>query len=356
MARFRSRSRYGRSSSFSSWREYVPQATRRANAASHALRAGKDGAALAPVHVEGRAITKSFWGKAWCENLEGYSDFSNRLPRGRTYVRNGSVIDLKIGAGAIDALVSGSQVYTVRVTIARLAAARWKELVRQCSGQITSLLDLLQGRFARGVMEVLARRDDGLFPRPRDLAFDCSCPDWAAMCKHVAAVLYGVGARFEQDPSLFFLLRQVNSEDLIAAAAGADGLVTAPPAAASALAGEDLGSVFGIDLDDGGGPVAERVSPSPRAAPAKRRPPRTRTARRNMVREAVDDEGFGEVFGPGLEVTPELLVGFGVPRTTFGNWLTTGVLARTGKRGVYRTTAATLDRFLRVWARARSSA
>lgn len=362
MARFRSNAWYERQFS---WREHVPQRRRHANAARHAARAAKAGAALAPVRIDGRTITKSFWGKAWCENLEGYSDYSNRLPRGRTYVRNGSVIDLKIAAGAVDALVSGSDVYTVRIAIAPLGAKRWQGLVAQCSGQITSLVDLLQGRFAHGVMELLARRDGGLFPGPRDLRFTCSCPDWAAMCKHVAAVLYGVGARFDEDPGLFFLLRQVNSEDLIAAAAGAGGLVAGAPAGSGVLDGADLGSVFGIELDDidldgsSDAAVAAPARQSPRVPAARgKRPPvlARRAKKKRAAARAVDDEGFGEVFGPGLEVTASLLLGFGVPRTTFANWLTTGVLVRTGTRGTYRTTAATLGRFLRVWARSKSSA
>jgi hypothetical protein len=158
------------------------------------------------------------------------------------------------------------------------------------------------------------------------------------MCKHVAAVLYGVGARFDEEPALFFALRQVDGEDLIAAAAGAEGLPADAAPAAGALAGEDLGSVFGIDLDVGAAPDGSVG----RKAPAKRRAPR----RRRPV-----DDGFGEVFGPGLELTTPLLLGFGVPRTTFANWLTTGVLERTERRGVYRTTGVTLDRFLRVWRR-----
>ncbi len=328
MARFGSRSKKRR---FSRWAPYVRQAERHGNAARQAISARKGGAALTPVRVVGRTIASSFWGKAWCDNLEAYSDYGNRLPRGRTYVRNGSVIDLKIVAGVIEALVSGSSIYTTRVTIAALPAPRWRALTAECSGQIGSLLDLLQGRFSRGVMQVLARRDAGLFPAPKDIAFSCSCPDIASMCKHVAAVLYGVGARFDAEPGLFFTLRQVNSEDLIAAAAGAEGLAAVGASAASELAGEDLASVFGIDL--------EAAAPAPAARPIGRR------------KRVPQGDGFDEVFGPGLEMTTDLLLGFGVPRSTFAGWVRNGVLVRTGRWGVYKTTEVTLDRFRRVQAR-----
>lgn len=314
----------------------MPVAARRAQAARRARQMGADGERLQPVVLEDRRIAASFWGKAWCDNLERYGDYKNRLPRGRTYVRNGSVIDLRIGAGTVDALVSGSEVYTVRVEVEPLPRRRWRALAAECSGHIGSLLDLLQGRFSTAVMQLLARAEGGLFPVPKQIAFSCSCPDWASMCKHVAAVLYGVGARFDAEPELFFTLRQVDGSDLIGAAAGAEGLAAAamPEAADGALAEADLSRIFGIDLE-----VQDAAPGRGEARPhrASRAAPKRRAAAR-----PADDDGLGEVFAPGLEVSAALLVGLGVPETTFRNWIRRGVLSKSRARSVYRTTAATL--------------
>jgi uncharacterized Zn finger protein len=142
------------------WKPYVPVARRRAQAAAYAARlAKKEKRALTPVHIDGRAIANSFWGRAWCENLECYSDFASRLPRGRAYIRNGSVIDLRIQQGAVTAIVSGSELYTVTIKIKPLPPAVWKHIKRDWSRSIASLIDLLQGRFDRGIMERLSRID-----------------------------------------------------------------------------------------------------------------------------------------------------------------------------------------------------
>ena len=167
----------------------------------------KKGQSVSPVIIEGRAIVKTFWGRAWCENLERYSDFANRLPRGRTYVRNGSVIDLQIAPGEIKALVSGSEIYKVAVKVSPVSKARWQSICTDCAGAVDSLIELLQGRFSKGVMERVCRQKSGLFPSPDEIKLSCSCPDGADMCKHVAAALYGVGARFDEKPRLLFTLR-----------------------------------------------------------------------------------------------------------------------------------------------------
>ena len=190
---------------------YVSVAERRRKAAKKVAALQKKGKTISPVHIEGRTIARTFWGKAWCDNLEAYSDFSNRLPRGRAYVRNGSVIDLQITRGEIVAMVSGSSIYTVKITIRALEQPRWKAVIGHCSGQIDSLVELLQGKFSRGVMEIITCKERGLFPAPKQIAMDCSCPDGAVMCKHVAAVLYGVGARLDESPELFFQLPECRS-------------------------------------------------------------------------------------------------------------------------------------------------
>jgi uncharacterized Zn finger protein len=213
----------------------------------------KKGHPVSPVVVEGRTIVKTFWGKAWCENLERYSDFENRLPRGRTYVRNGSVIDLQIAPGEIKALVSGSQIYKVKVKVAPVAKARWESICKDCAGAIDSLVELLQGRFSKGVMERVCRQKTGLFPSPDEIQLSCNCPDWADMCKHVAAVLYGIGARLDQQPDLIFRLHNVDEKELIAGAGTALPQAKMAPAASKVLGGEDLSVLFGLDIAQGTG-------------------------------------------------------------------------------------------------------
>jgi uncharacterized Zn finger protein len=191
------------------WAPYVPVAERRRQAEKLTAKLRKQGKTLAPVAIVGRAIASTFWGKAWCGNLEAYRDYESRLPRGRSYVRNGAVIDLQIAPGEVRALVNGSELYRTSITIRPLTQPAWRRLCADCAGRIDSLVELLQGRFSKAVMERLCRQQDGIFPRPAEIRFDCSCPDHAVMCKHVAAVLYGVGARLDAEPDLLFRLRAV---------------------------------------------------------------------------------------------------------------------------------------------------
>ena len=180
--------------SYRRWAPYVSVAERRRRAMRQVARLKKKGKVVTPVAIEGRTIARTFWGKAWCDNLESYSDFENRLPRGRTYVRNGSVVHLGVEPGRVASLVAGSSLYSVTVSVKPVAKKLWKSLAHECAGKIDSVVELLEGKLSRGVMDLLARRGPGLFPEPREISFECSCPDWAYMCKHVAATLYGVGA------------------------------------------------------------------------------------------------------------------------------------------------------------------
>jgi uncharacterized Zn finger protein len=198
----------------------------------------------APVIINGTQIAKTFWGKSWCQNLERYSDYANRLPRGRTYVRSGCVFDLQIQSGTVNALVSGSRVYIVEVKVSPISKQRWKAVCHDCAGAIDSLVELLEGRFSKVTMERLCQQKTGLFPMPAEMKFDCSCPDSARMCKHIAAVLYGIGARLDAKPELLFLLRNVNQEDLITHA----GQRMIKPKTAKLLETENLSELFGIDL------------------------------------------------------------------------------------------------------------
>ena len=204
--------------------------------------------ARSPVRIEGRAIARSFWGKRWCAHLESFSDFANRLPRGRTYARQGSIWHLEIRPGCIEATVHGSRAkpYQVTIRVKRLPAAAWKAIRAACSGRIGSMLELLRGSLSDQVMEVVSDPERGLFPKPRQIELECSCPDWATMCKHVAAVLYGVGHRLDDSPELLFRLRGVDPAELI----GAETVLPDGAAAgADTLAEDQLGDIFGIDLD-----------------------------------------------------------------------------------------------------------
>ena len=231
------------------WKPYVPAAARRAQAEQLAKKAEKKGAKLSPVTASRGAIARTFWGRSWCDNLERYSDYENRLPRGRTYLRNGSVIDLVVGKGEVKAQVVGSSLYKVTIKVTAVPDQQWQAITSDCAGSIDSLVELLQGKLSDAVMERICKPGTGLFPTPKEIHLDCSCPDWADMCKHVAAVLYGVGARLDAEPELLFQLRRVDAADLVRRAGA--GLPTAGkrPASAKVLDDALLGDVFGIEMD-----------------------------------------------------------------------------------------------------------
>ncbi len=303
---------------YDGWAPYVPVAERRRQAERKAAELKKKGQACQPVVIAGRTIARSFWGRSWCDNLEAYSDFANRLPRGRTYVRNGSVIDLRIDTGQVNALVSGSEVYQVEISVRPLEAAEWSVIVKECTGKVASLIEVLQGRLSNAVMEVVTRQGKGLFPRPRQLGFSCSCPDGASMCKHVAATLYGVGARLDNEPELLFRLRHVEPQDLIQQAGNLPAM--GAPDAQGVLEGSDLSALFGIDL---GGVPPEPAKPSLRAAaPGAAKPKRA-------------------AMKAGKTFTASELIARGVPRHMIQAWLASGVLLRTPQRGAYQATPQT---------------
>ncbi len=259
--------------SYFGWQPYVPVAERRRQAERKLAKLKKKGQSVAPVTIEGRTIATTFWGKSWCTNLERYSDYENRIPRGRSYVRNGSVVDLQITTGEITAMVAGSSLYKINITIAPVKAARWKAICQDCAGTIDSLVELLLGRLAKGVMDRVCREGDGLFPSPTEIKLSCSCPDWADMCKHVAAALYGVGARLDQKPQLLFVLRGVDENELIAGAGQDLTLTKAAPSAAKMLDDSDVAALFGLEM-------AEPARSDPPALTASKPPrqPKTGTA------------------------------------------------------------------------------
>jgi len=229
------------------WPAYVSVGQRRDRVARQVGLLRRVGLQVQPVAPGEYDDQRSVWGAAWCKHLESFSDYANRLPRGRSYVRHGSVVHLEIAPHMIRALVDGSRTYFVDISIAPLAAATWRNIRQTCAGRIGSMLELLEGRISGEVMDVVADRRRGLFPQPREIELRCTCPDWAVMCKHVAAVLYGVGVRLDREPELLFELRDVDPQELItggvaASAAGDEARVDGLPE-------EELGAIFGVEFD-----------------------------------------------------------------------------------------------------------
>ncbi len=365
---------------------YVSVGERRAKAAREAQKLAKKGHDLRPVYVEGRGrnVAQTFWGKAWCKNLESYSDYANRLPRGRSYVRHGAVLDLRIEPGEVKAKVSGTRIYTVEITIDQVPKPRWDEIVDQCAGEIDSVVELLQGKLSKGVMEIITRKGEGLFPSPQEIHLSCSCPDWAVMCKHVAATLYGVGVRLDEEPSLLFRLRQVDEVELIRTASD----MALAGGAEESIAEDDLGDIFGIELDeeDEAPSEAPPKAKTPRKRAAKPKSPKKRlakpktteveaparakgTAKRSAKsapkaksiarrlgppltaksatkpkRSAKKPEKTTLVPPPGQRIAAKELTAKGVPHSRIQSWLRAGVLIHSGDRGIYLTTKETEDK------------
>ena len=280
--------------SYFGWRPYVPVAEKRRQAERKLAKLKKNGKSVSPVTIEGRTIAKSFWGKSWCGNLERHSDYENRLPRGRAYVRNGSVVDLQITKGEVSAMVAGSELYNVKISIKPVTAVRWKAICRDCAGTVDSLVELLQGRLAKGVMDRVCREGDGLFPSPGEIKLSCSCPDWADMCKHVAAALYGVGARLDEIPQLLFVLRNVDEKELLAGVEQGLPLTRTTPSAAKVLDDRDVAALFGLEMTetshiDTPMPAAQKRAPRSKTTKGNKKPARTNAQaaeKRNSPRTA----------------------------------------------------------------------
>jgi uncharacterized Zn finger protein len=233
--------------------EYVPVAEKRRQAEKSAAKVKKKNPDISPVIITGRKICKTWWGNSWTNNLESYSDYSNRIGRGRSYVRNGAVLDLKVSQGKINALVQGSssKPYKIDIVIKPLSKNLWDTIIKECAGKIDSLQELLEGKFPKGLSDLFTAKGKGLFPYPDEITLQCSCPDWANMCKHVAAVLYGVGARLDDDPGLFFVLRNVNVDELISESINQKSqsmLEKSKTKSRRVLDETDISGLFGIDM------------------------------------------------------------------------------------------------------------
>ena len=234
--------------------KYVTLAEKKAKAEKKLAQLRKKRPDITPVVIEGKTLARTWWGKSWNRNLERYADYSNRIGRGKNYVRHGAVLDLKIKGGLVTALVQGTRAkpYEVVVRIAPVKKANWDHIRKQCKGELRSLADLLSGKFPKGLGDIFLSEGKGLFPTPKEISFDCSCPDWASMCKHVAATLYGIGARLDEDPLLFFTLRQADTEELVTRAVQGktgDLLARAARKSTRVIDDADLSGLFGIDMD-----------------------------------------------------------------------------------------------------------
>ena len=243
--------------------------------AKMAAKLAKSNKSLKPVVLKGRTIASTFWGKAWCNNIESYQDFENRLPRGRSYVRSGAILDLQIMEGKITALVGGSasMPYKIMIEIQPLSSQKWEALKKKCVGKISSLLVLIQGKLSPEILQEFCSKETGLFPSPKEIKMSCSCPDYADLCKHLAAVLYGIGARLDEDPSLFFTLRKIDDSELI----GADAASVLTDDVESEIANEDLENVFGVTFDE--------LPETPAAVKTRKPPAKKDKAKKNVKKE-----------------------------------------------------------------------
>lgn len=230
------------------WPRYVSVADRKVEAAKIVARLKKAGEKVAPVIPrEGRKLAHSFWGESWCRNIESYRDMDYRLERGRSYVRSHSVIDLLIKEKRVTARVNGSELYNVVIDFSCLKKRVWNNIVRRCSGEIDSVVELLSGELPKNVLKLVTEKGTGLFPSPDEIEFDCDCPDYATVCKHVAATLYGIGIRFDEAPDLFFRLRGVDYRELVAEAS--KNLAGSLPSSED-LSSDELSKLFGIEFDE----------------------------------------------------------------------------------------------------------
>jgi uncharacterized Zn finger protein len=257
--------------------KYVSVAEKQAKAEKKLAALKKKNPGIQPVVIQGQALAKTWWGKAWNKNLERYADYANRIGRGRSYVRHGAVLDLQIQPGKVSGLVMGSTStpYRVTVTINPIPQKQWQHIKDQCKGKMESIKQLMAGKFPKALEDLFTQQGKGLFPSPKEIELDCSCPDSAVMCKHVAAVLYGIGVRLDQDPGLFFVLRKAKVNDLISETVKETkkDLLSRSEKKSSRIIDEEsrnLSDMFGIDLDmNGSAPLPPAVPESPGKASSK---------------------------------------------------------------------------------------
>lgn len=225
---------------------YVRVAKRKESAAETAKRLEAEGEILTPAKAHGKAIANSFWGRSWCKAIEGWNDYESRLPAGRSLLKNGGVIDLRIEENLVTAKVVADRLYEVRIFFRKQDEERLAELKKHLTGKLTSLIDLIKGELSDEVITEICSEKYGLFPDYGELKTSCDCLDDAVMCRHAAAALYGIAPRLDDEPELFFTLRGIKAEDFFdsAEAIRQTGEDTAE------IDLEDLSDTFGIDLEE----------------------------------------------------------------------------------------------------------
>ncbi len=281
---------------------YVSVAEKKAKAAKKLKRLKKKNPDIKPVIIEGKAIALSWWGKSWNKNLERYADYTNRIGRGRSYVRHGAVLDLQINSGKVKALVQGTRAkpYSVSVKIKAINENIWQKIKTACGGKLDSLQELLEGKFPKALSDIFMEQGTGLFPSPKEIEFSCSCPDWASMCKHVAAALYGIGARLDEDPGLFFKLRKVKMKDLVTEAVENKTrklLEKAKKKTKRLIAESDLADVFGIDMEEPVVPIKKSTEKNSKKSAkvtkksVKKKKPSVRVSEKTKAKSKIDKSG-----------------------------------------------------------------
>ncbi|MBZ9624153.1 hypothetical protein G9F71_014975 [Clostridium sp. FP2] len=272
---------------------YVPVAERKERAEESVKKLKKKNPDISPVVITGKTIAKTWWGKSWNKNLESYADYANRIARGRSYVKNGAVLDLKITKGNINALVqgSGSKPYKLDINIKALPKNIWEDIINQCLGKIESIEELIEGKFPKALADLFTSKGNGLFPAPSEIDLKCNCPDWANMCKHVAAVLYGVGAKLDDEPELFFILRQVNINDLISEAINkkTQNLLEKSKAKGRRVIDEtDIFDMFGIDMEVQGEDEVKKSKPRKNELEESNTKNNVKGAKKKIIKSAKD--------------------------------------------------------------------
>ncbi|TDD18652.1 hypothetical protein E1218_25585, partial [Kribbella turkmenica] len=178
-----------------------------------------------------RPFGATWWGRAWLEALEQRARLDpNRLSRGRSYARRGSVLDLTVSPGEVEAFVQGSRVtpYQVTVRIRAFTTAEWDAVLDVVSAQIGRVAALLDGELPPEVVDDVHAAGLDLLPGAGEVLTNCSCPDFAVPCKHSAAVCYLIADALDDDPFALLLLRGRPRDDLLTALRSRRSTTTAP--------------------------------------------------------------------------------------------------------------------------------
>jgi len=171
------------------------------------------------IRLESTKMGATWWSKKWISLLDSFG-WSNRLARGRRYARSGQVVNVTINPGVITAKVQGTRSipYDVVISIPPFTTSQWTKIFKELDAQAIYTAKLLASEMPSDIEDVFTRAQVSLFPQSkRDLTTECSCPDSANPCKHIAAVYYVIGEEFDRDPFLIFHLRGRSKEQILEA-------------------------------------------------------------------------------------------------------------------------------------------